>query len=123
MIRKFSKYFLALLVMTGTFGCKKYLDINNDPDTPQTPDPSSVMPAMLAGIPRGIQFDARYISKYVQNLGATTAADVWDTHGFQGFPTATDVSGDIWRQAYYGLGANLNYIINEGIRKGQWDYW
>ena len=122
MILKFSKYLFALLMVTGLFGCKKYLDVNSDPDTPQNPDPSSVMPAMLAGIPRGIQFDARYISKYVQNLAATGVADVWDTHGFQGFPTATDVGGDIWRQAYYGLGANLNFIINEGMKKGQWDY-
>ena len=122
MIRKFSKYFFALLLTTGIFGCKKYLDVNSDPDTPQNPDPSSVMPAMLAGIPRGIQFDARYISKYIQNLGSTAAADVWDTHGFQGFPSALDNGGDIWRQAYYGLGANLNFIINEGLKKGQWDY-
>jgi hypothetical protein len=32
------------------------------------------------------------------------------------------VGGDIWRQCYFGLGSNLNYIINQGIKKGQWDY-
>ena len=35
---------------------------------------------------------------------------------------ASDVNGDIWRQCYFGLGANLDYIINNGTVKGQWDY-
>src|ERR1041385_8474015 len=106
------KLIICVTLLSGAMGCKKYLDINSDPDTPQTPDASSVFPAMLANIPRGTQFDARYISKYIQNWGAsasTRAEAVWDNHGFQGYPTATDVGGDIWRQCYYGLGANLNY--------------
>ena len=58
----------TLIVLMFFTGCKKYLDINSDPETPQNPDASSVFPAMLGGIPRGLQFDARYSSKYVQNL-------------------------------------------------------
>ncbi|MEJ7913971.1 MAG: SusD/RagB family nutrient-binding outer membrane lipoprotein, partial [Chitinophagaceae bacterium] len=119
----------VLLGLTICFagGCKKYLDINSDPDTPQQPDASSVFPAMLAGIPRGIQFDSRYIARYTQNyLSSASGRPVselnWDNHGFFGFPTASDAGGDIWRQCYYGLGANLNYIINEGVKRGQWDY-
>lgn len=106
----------------ATTGCKKYLDINQDPDTPQNPDASSVFPAMLAAIPRGTQYDARYIGKYIQNFSTNTANNAWDIHNFQGYPTATDVGGDMWRQVYFGLGANLNYIINEGTKKRQWDY-
>ena len=120
---RYLKYVMIFsLVMTGMMSCKKYLDVNSDPDTPQTPDPSSIMPAMLAAIPRGIQFDSRYIGKFIQNWSANTAADVWDIHSHQGFPGISDNGGDIWRQTYYGLGLNLNYIINEGSRKSQWDY-
>jgi hypothetical protein len=116
------KLFILSAVLFSTVSCKKYLDINSDPDTPQFPDASSVFPAMLSAIPRGTQFDARFISKYTQNFGQSTADNIWDLHGFQGFPSAVDNGGDIWRQCYYGLGANLNYIINEGVKKGQWDY-
>ena len=122
------KYILSFTLLTSLLsftGCKKFLDVNSDPDTPQNPDASSVFPAMLAAIPRGTQFDGRFIGKYIQNFGvsaSTRAEAIWDNHGFQGFPTATDVGGDIWRQAYYGLGSNLDYIINEGKVKGQWDY-
>ena len=62
------KLFILTAVLISSVGCKKYLDINSDPDTPQFPDASSVFPAMLSAIPRGTQYDARYISKYIQNL-------------------------------------------------------
>jgi len=119
---KFNKYLIVAVLALSSVSCRKFLDVNSDPDTPQFPDASSVMPAMLSGIPRGIQFDARYIGRYIQNFNLNTANDVWDTHGFQGFPTATDVGGDIWRQLYFGMGANLNYMIKEGIARQQWDY-
>ena len=116
------KLFILTAVLISSVGCKKYLDINSDPDTPQFPDASSVFPAMLSAIPRGTQYDARFISRYIQNFGQNTTDYIWDLHGFQGYPSASDAGGDIWRQCYYGLGANLNYIINEGVKKGQWDY-
>jgi hypothetical protein len=117
------KLFILTAVLISSVGCKKYLDINSDPDTPQFPDASSVFPAMLSAIPRGTQYDARYISKYIQNFGQNANDNVWDLHGHQGYLSgSSDVGGDIWRQCYYGLGANLNYIIKEGVKKGQWDY-
>lgn len=114
--------FSILLLLFSSTGCKKYLDINSDPDTPQQPDASSVFPAMLSNIPRGTQFDARYVSKYIQNFAQNGANNAWDIHSHQNYPNPSDVAGDIWRQCYFGLGANLNYIIDNGIRKGQWDY-
>ncbi|MEO7264013.1 MAG: SusD/RagB family nutrient-binding outer membrane lipoprotein [Ferruginibacter sp.] len=114
---------LGLIVMTGIAsltGCKKYLDINSDPDTPQFPDPSSVFPTQLAAIPRGLQFDARYAGRYIQNwsTGATSNSNI----DLMGYTASSDVNGDIWRQTYFGLGQNLNYIIDNGIKNGQWDY-
>jgi hypothetical protein len=123
----FIKVCLVVVIVAGLGSCKKYLDINSDPDTPQNPDAASVFPAMLAAIPRGIQFDGRYISRYTQNFLSSSSGRPeselnWDKHGFWGYPTVTDLGGDIWRQTYYGLGSNLDYIINEGLKKGQYDY-
>lgn len=113
---------IAAIVILLTFsGCRKYLDVNSDPDTPQEPDPSSVFPAMLGAIPRGLQFDARYASKYVQNFGAATTGTV-NNMDRQGYNAGSDVNGDIWRQCYFGLGSNLDYIIKKGSEQGQWDY-
>lgn len=110
-----------LLTMLVASGCKKYLNINSDPDTTQAPSVSSVFPAMLAAIPRGTQFDARYVGKYVQNwlTMANNNGDVWDTHSYI---ANSDASGDIWRQTYYGLGKNLDYIITTALRDNRYDY-
>lgn len=111
----------ALLVLVTVSSCKKYLEINSDPDTPQNPDASSIFPSQLSGIPRGLQFDARYASKYVQNFGANSSGNV-NNFDRQGYNSGSDVNGDIWRQCYFGLGLNLDYIIKSGTEKGQWDY-
>ncbi len=111
----------AVLILATVSSCKKYLDINSDPDTPQNPDASSVFPSQLSAIPRGLQFDARYASKYVQNFGANTAGNV-NNMDRMGYNAGSDVNGDIWRQCYFGLGINLDYIIKSGTEKGQWDY-
>ncbi len=111
----------ALVLLITVSGCKKYLDVNRDEDTPQNPDASSVFPAMLGAIPRGLQFDARFASKYVQNWGANSTANA-GVFDFMSYTGGSDNNGDIWRQCYFGLGKNLDYIIENGTAKGQWDY-
>ncbi|MBC7616868.1 MAG: SusD/RagB family nutrient-binding outer membrane lipoprotein [Pedobacter sp.] len=114
-----------LFVLFTVNSCKKYLDINSDPDTPQNPDPSSVFPAMLSAIPRGLQYDGSiHASKFVQNFcglntGSTLSVSNFDRMGYN---AASDANGDIWRQCYFGLGKNLDYIISSGTQKKQWDY-
>jgi hypothetical protein len=110
-----------IATLLGSVGCKKFLNVNSDPDTPQEPSNASVFPPMLAGIPRGFQYDARYVGKYDQIwlTYANNNGDTWDRHGYV---AGSDAAGDIWRQAYYGLGKNLDYIIEQGVRKQQYDY-
>lgn len=110
--------FIATLLM-GSAGCKKFLNVNSDPDTPQEPSNTSVFPAMLAGIPRGFQYDSRYVGKYDQIWLSAASGDTWDRHGYV---SGSDAAGDIWRQTYFGLGKNLDYIIQNGLNQKQYDY-
>lgn len=116
-------YITILLLLVITSGCKKYLDINSSEATPQNPDVASVFPTQLSNLPRGLQYDARYVSRFIQNFGTGNAANTtpinWDKMGYQ---ASSDNGGDIWRMTYYGLGQNLNYIIKTGSENGQWDY-
>ena len=120
MKRLINKIFLLAFLSISLVSCKKYLDINTDVDTPQNPDPTSVFPTQLAGIPRGTQYDARYLAKYIQNwlTGANANANTWDLHGYA---SGSDAAGDIWRQCYYGMGKNLEYIITESEKQERWD--
>lgn len=124
---KYFKLFLLVTLIVSAVSCKKYLDINSDPDSTQEPDASSVLPAMLAGIPRGIQYDARFLGLYTQNFlmrsPTATSTEVsrflWETHGYN---AGSDNGGDIFRQTYYGLGANLDYMIGKAKFTQKWDY-
>ncbi len=120
-MKKSINILLLITVIIAGYSCKKYLNINSDPDTTQNPSNSSVFPQMLSGIPRGVQYDARYVGKYIQNwlTAANGNNDTWDRHGYL---SGSDASGDIWRQTYFGMGGNLEYIIENGIQKNQLDY-
>jgi hypothetical protein len=113
---------LLVSILVPGIGCKKYLNVNSDPDTIQEPSPSSVLPAMLAYMTYGLQRDGRYISKYIGNFhtASTGISDVqFDNHGYT-FSNAN--MGDMWYSTYYGLGKNLNYMIEKGLEKEQYDY-
>jgi len=68
------KFLILALFSVSLLSCKKYLDINSDPDTPQNPDPTSVFPTLIANIPGGggergtggVQSDALWIGSYIQ---------------------------------------------------------
>lgn len=124
MMKKIFIFSLIAILGVGVLtGCKKYLNINSDPDTPQEPDPSSVFPTQLSGMPRGLQFDSRYAGRFIQYWNASTTATAANVNfDRMGYSTASDNNGDIWRQTYFGLGKNLDYIIDKGITNQQWDY-
>lgn len=118
---------ILLILLSGSLlisSCKKYLDINSDPDTPQQPDPTSVMLAMYPAAADAVQFDGMWLGGYTQmfharSVGTTIdALNDFDKHGYNSF--TADRAARYWRQAYYGLGKNLEYCISEGTRKKQW---
>ncbi|MCY7352039.1 MAG: SusD/RagB family nutrient-binding outer membrane lipoprotein [Cytophagaceae bacterium] len=106
----------ALLLLSS---CDKYLDINRDPSDPQVAEGFALLPPMFAQIAQGEQFDSRYIGKYIQNWGEASANDTWDRHGYL---TASDAAGQLWRNHYYALGANVQLIIDDAAAKNQPEY-
>jgi len=115
-MRKIYILFFAFALMSAT-GCKKYLDVNTDPATPQDPDSKSLTPPLFAQMERGIQYDSRFLGAVIQYFGGFV--NVGETHGWlQG----SDSMGEIWRTNYYGLGGNLNLIIDKSTSNQEWNY-
>ncbi|HSC36849.1 MAG TPA: SusD/RagB family nutrient-binding outer membrane lipoprotein, partial [Chitinophagaceae bacterium] len=109
----------ALLVGTG---CKKYLNINSDPDTTQDPSVSSVLPALLSATSYGIQRDGRYVSHYIANFGVYSSAAseaAFDNHGYTFSSTN---SGDLWWMNYFLFGKNVSFVIEKALKTEQYDY-
>ncbi|MES2371292.1 MAG: SusD/RagB family nutrient-binding outer membrane lipoprotein [Bacteroidota bacterium] len=119
-----TKIISIILLSAGLFtlpGCKKYLDINTDPDTTQEPSVSSVLPPILASMPYGVQRDAVYVAKYIQNWNtyANGNADNFDRHGYT-FSGGT--MAFTWQMTYQMFGKNLNYVIEKSEKTGEYDY-
>ncbi|WP_443945354.1 SusD/RagB family nutrient-binding outer membrane lipoprotein [Pedobacter sp. AW1-32] len=113
------KIYLLISVYAIVFssGCKKYLDVNTDPATPQEAESRTLTPPLFAQMERGVQFDSRYLGGIIQYFGGNV--NVGETHGYI---AASDAGGEIWRTNYYGLGGNLNLIISKSTQKQEWNY-
>ena len=109
----------ALLALCIAGGCKKYVDINQNPNAPVIVDASSILPPMLAGMERGVWFDSRYVSQYSQMWGASTANNVWDQEGYL---SGNDAGGEIWRTVYFSFGQNVGIMWADAIPNKKYDY-
>ena len=110
---------LVAALLISLSGCKKYLDVNTDPATPQDPDSKTLTMPLFAQMERGVQFDARYLSNVTQVWGRSSANYFAEIHGWiQG----SDAAGEIWRTNYYGLGANLGLIMKDATSKQLYNF-
>lgn len=116
-MKKINILFAALVVIATASSCKKYLDINSDPATPQQVTSRTLTPPLFAQMERGIQFDSRYLGGLIQYFGG--AVNVGEQHGWI---AGSDAMGEIWRTNYFGLGANLNLIIDDSNAKQEYNY-
>ncbi len=110
---------LAATAVIISSGCKKYLDINTDPATPQDAKSNTLTPPLFTQMSRGTAYDSRYLGPLIQNWGYRTSGYVGDVHGWI---TGSDAMGEIWRTNYYGLGANLSLIMEDATNTQQYNF-
>lgn len=73
-----------------------------------------------AGSAYGTANDGLYIGRYVQYWATNTANNQYDQMG--GATGASDILGSVWAMHYFGMGQNLNRMIDWGIEEKKWDY-
>ncbi len=113
-------FYIGLLAagLTTFSGCEKYLEVNTNPNYPQEVAPYLYLAPIESYMALGVQFDARYIGKYVQNWAANFAGDTWDRHGY--IP-GSDASGELFRNVYWKLGLNLGEMIRLSEQQERYD--
>lgn len=113
-------YTLSALVALGTASsCKKFVDINTNPNAPTAVDAASLLPPIQAGMERGVWYDSRYIGQYAQIWGSSAANNVWDQ---EGYVPGSDSNGEMWRTIYFSLGQNVNLMIQDATAKNKYEY-
>lgn len=119
-MKKISVFILTIIVVAST-GCKKFLDVNENPNGPEKADPALYLAPIQTSFALAIQFDARAIGPYTQNFlnSATTGTSApWDRHGYT---VSNDFGGEIWRAVYWKGGYNLLDLVNYSREQKKWD--
>lgn len=118
-MKKIKYSLIAILALFSVSSCKKYIDVNTNPNAPTVADASTLLPPMQAGMARGVWYDSRYIGQYAQVWGSPAANNVWDQEGYS---PGTDTNGEMWRTVYFSLGQNVNLMWQSALSKKAWDY-
>ncbi|MBC7949556.1 MAG: SusD/RagB family nutrient-binding outer membrane lipoprotein [Chitinophagaceae bacterium] len=137
-MKKNFKYLLIAVSGGLLFGsCAKKLDeAYPNPNAGVRQPIEKIFPSMIgslvgsssaAGSAYGLAADALLVGRYVQYWGTYAVTAVGGNLGTQydrmgGTVGASDNLGSVWAAHYYGMGQNLNRIIEWGSEEQKWDF-
>jgi hypothetical protein len=102
-----------------TAGCQDFLDVNENPNGPQTVTANLYLPPLLHWMVTSPQFDGRFIGRYTQQWTLPgTALGTWDRMGYD---PASDNGAQQWRDVYWALGQNLIDMMDKAGAEQRWD--
>lgn len=117
MKNKLSIYIVLLLAVTG---CKKYLDVNEDPRTPQSTTAETLLPHIQSYMGNALGLDGRFTGKYIQYWASQVANEAIEGHGA---PSSTGGSGaELWTMHYTKMGLAIDQMLQDAITNEKWGY-
>jgi hypothetical protein len=119
--RKVRRAATALLAgaLTLSGGCQNFLDVNDNPNAPQTVSANLYLAPMLHWMVTSPVWDGRFVGRYTQQWtvpGATLST--WDRMGYD---PGSDNGGQQWRDVYWNLGQNLVDMMDKARDEQRWD--
>ncbi len=118
-MKKIKIFMFIVIALSAITGCRKYLDVNSDPASPQNPDLNAIFPPLTAVMSRMMAFDGRFAGQYTQNWSHTSASEVYDAHGGNAGGSGANQH---WRDFYTLQGTTINLMLKMGIEEEKWDY-
>jgi len=119
------KLYAAILVgsLGLASGCSDYLDVNTNPNAPQTVTANLYLPPMLHWMVTAPQYDGRFVGHYTQEWynTSTVLATPELTWARMGYDPASDNGAEQWRDVYWSLGQNLIDMNTKAQAEQRWD--
>ncbi len=110
---------LVGVLAAATTSCKDFLDVNENPNGPQTVSANLYLPPMLHWLATSPQFDGRFIGRYAQEWVLTgTIVGTWDRMGYD---PSSDNGAQQWRDVYWTFGQNLVDMTTKAEAEQRWD--
>ena len=102
--------------------CRDYLDVNTNPNAPQSVAPNLYLAPMVHWLATSPQFDGRLIGHYTQEWYSTsTSVSPAGTWGKMGYDPASDNGAQQWRDVYWTFGQNLVDMMTKAEAEQRWD--
>ena len=100
-------------------GCNDFLDVNTNPNAPQSVSANLYLPPMLHWMVTSPQYDGRFVGRYTQEWTLTgTSVSTWDRMGYD---PGSDNGAQQWRDVYWSLGQNLVDMNTKAQAEQRWD--
>ena len=115
------KLYAALVVgfLAVPTGCQNFLDVNTNPNAPQSVSANLYLPPMLHWMVTAPQFDGRFVGRYTQEWTLPgTSLTTWDRMGYD---PSSDNGAEQWRDVYWSLGQNLIDMNTKAEAEQRWD--
>ena len=113
---------IAAAVFLSPIACSDYLDVNNNPNAPQSVTANLYLPPMEHWMVTAPQFDGRFVGHYTQEWISTSSffspAQTW---GRMGYDPGSDNGAEQWRDVYWSLGQNLIDMNTKAQAEQRWD--
>lgn len=107
----------ALLAFSAS--CKDFLDVNTNPNAPQTVSANLYLAPMLYWMATSPQWDGRFVGRYTQQWMLPGASlSTWDRMGYD---PSSDNGAQQWRDVYWSLGQNLVDMLDKAEAEERWD--
>jgi hypothetical protein len=119
------KLLAAILVaaLSVSYACSDYLDVNTNPNAPQSVTANLYLPPMLHWMVTSPQYDGRFVGHYAQEWYSTSTASITPelTWGRMGYDPGSDNGAMQWRDVYWSLGQNLIDMNTKAQAEQRWD--
>ena len=118
-MKSFRKILLVGAMALTSASCNEFLDVNNNPNGPQTVSANLYLAPMLHWVVTSPQYDGRFVARYTQQLTVPgTVLSTWDRMGYD---PSSDNGAQQWRDVYWVLGQNLVDMTKLAEAEERWD--
>ncbi|MEP6493868.1 MAG: RagB/SusD family nutrient uptake outer membrane protein [bacterium] len=108
-------------LLTLANGCKDFLDVNTNPNAPESVSANLYLSPMEHWMVTAPQYDGRFIGRYTQEWIPANGVTILGTWDRMGYDAVSDNGAEQWRDVYWSLGQNLVDMINKAEKESRWD--
>jgi hypothetical protein len=115
-----NRRFAALMTagaLAVTASCQDYLDVNTNPNAPETVAANLYLSPILHWMVTGQDWDGRCTGQFTQQFTQTTRS----VYAMMGPNLNTDTCGQEWRDVYWSFGQNLIDMMDIARAEQRWD--